>query len=460
MNITLGAKLKIPAKNIIVINVVGLEYKHLNSDLTPNISALAQKGESAKMEPVFPSVTCTVQASILSGKYPSEHGIIANGLYDRDSHSVSFWEQPSALVQTERIWDTLKNKSSSLHSNVKTAVIFWQNTMFANSDVIITPRPLHMGDGSMIQWCYSKPVGYYEESAKSLGDFNLATYWGPMASHRSSEWIGKVAEYTLEKSRPNLMFVYIPHVDYSAQRFGPNSNQAHEDLKKADNIVGNIVQQASKLGIADETEFLIISEYAFNDVSGAIPLNIKLREAGLLDIRTIAEKEYIDFEISKAFAMVDHQVAHIYVKDGFVDKTRQVLEKIQGVEKVLTKKEQAVLKIDNKRSGELIAISSKDKWFSYYWWNEPQKAPPFAGTVDIHRKPGYDPMELFYDREKNSIPFDTNMIKGSHGRPADLETGEGFACYVSNRKSGLTKNSSVVKCVDIAGHIINNWKSP
>lgn len=441
-------------KNIIVINVVGLEHKHLNSDLTPNISALAEKGESAKMEPVFPSVTCTVQASILSGRYPSEHGIIANGLYDRSSHSVSFWEQPSALVQKERVWDTLKNKSPS----VKTAVLFWQNTMFVNSDIVITPRPLHMGDGSMIQWCYSKPVGYYEEASRTIGEFNLATYWGPMASHRSSEWIGKAAEYTLEKSRPNLMFVYIPHVDYSAQRFGPNSNQARDDLKKADSIVGDIVEKTSKLGTSDETEFMVISEYAFNDVSGAVPLNVKLREAGLLDIRTIGGKEYIDFELSRAFAMVDHQVAHIYIKDGFADKTQKVLEDLPEVEKVLTKKEQKGLKIDNERSGELIAISTKDKWFSYYWWDETQKAPPFAGTVDIHRKPGYDPLELFYDREKNSIPFDTNMIKGSHGRPANLDTGEGLACYVSNRKSGLTKNSSVVKCVNIASHLINNWK--
>ena len=430
-----------------------MEHKHLNSDLTPNISALAEKGESAKMEPVFPSVTCTVQASILSGRYPNEHGIISNGLYDRNNHSVSFWEQPSALVKRERVWDTLKNKSSS----IKTAVLFWQNTMFANSDVVITPRPLHMEDGSMVQWCYSKPVGYYEDMARSLGEFNLATYWGPMASHRSSEWIGKAAEYTLEKSRPNLMFVYIPHVDYSAQRFGANSNQAHDDLKKADSIVGSIVEKTSKMGIYDETEFLVISEYAFNDVSGAVPLNVKLREAGLLDIRTIGGKEYIDFELSRAFAMVDHQVAHIYVKDGFVDKTQKILEDLQGVERVLTKKEQKKLKIDNEMSGELVAISTKDKWFSYYWWHEAQMAPSFSRTVDIHRKPGYDPLELFFDREKNSIPFDTNMIKGSHGRPANVETGEGLACYISNRKSGLTKNSNTVKCTDIASHLVNNW---
>lgn len=429
----------------------------MGTDLIPNISALAEKGESAKMEPVFPAVTCTVQASILSGKYPNEHGIISNGLYDRSNHSVSFWEQASSLVQRERVWDVLKKRSAKTQSNIKTAVLFWQNTMYANSDVIVTPRPLHMGDGSMIQWCYSKPTGWYEDTAKSIGEFNLATYWGPIASYKSSEWIGKAAEYTMEKLRSNLMFVYIPHVDYSAQRFGKNSNQARDDLKKADSIVGSMVEKASNLGIGSDTEFLILSEYSFDDVSGAIPINLKLREAGLLDTRTIGEKEYIDFEYSKAFAMVDHQVAHIYIKDGFIDKTNRVLRDISGVERVLTKDEQKKMKIDNERSGELIAVSAKDRWFSYYWWHEPQKAPPFAGTVDIHRKPGYDPVELFFDREKNCIPLDTNLIKGSHGRPANLETGEGLATYVSNRKSGLTKNSSIIKCVDIASHLVNNW---
>ncbi len=443
-------------KHVIAIDVIGLEYEHLNSGLLPNIASLAETGESAKMEPVFPAVTCTVQASILSGKYPNEHGIIANGLYDRSSYSVSFWEQPSALVQTDRVWDTLKQKKKPFGSNsdVKTAILFFQNTMFANSDAIITPRPLHMGDGSMIQWCYSKPVGYYEEVKATLGEFNLATYWGPLASPKSSEWIGKAAEYTLEKLRPNLMFVYIPHIDYSAQRFGKNNNQVHDDLKKADAVVGDIVEKTSRLGIKDETEFLIFSEYGFNDVSGAIPLNMKLREAGLLEVRDIGEKEYVDFELSKAFAMVDHQIAHIYIKDDFKDKTRRVLEDLQGIEKILSKEEKKKLKIDHERSGELVAISEKDKWFSYYWWQDDKKAPPFAGTIDIHRKPGYDPLELFFDREKNSIPFDTNLIKGSHGRPPDLETGEGLAVYLSNRKSELTKKSSTVKCTDIANQIL------
>ncbi len=445
-----------------VIDVVGLEHEHLKSNVIPNITAIAEEGESAKMEPVFPAVTSTVQASILSGKYPNEHGIISNGIYDRNSYSVSFWEQESSLVLVDRIWDILKKKekASNFSSDTRTAVLFWQNTMYSKSDIVVTPRPLHMGDGSLVPWCYSKPVGYYEKMKEFLGEFNLRTYWGPFASYKSSEWIGKAAEYTLEKSRPNLMFVYIPHIDYSAQRFGKNSSQVRDDLKKADDIVGNIVKKTSQLGLKNQTEFLIISEYAFEDVSSSIPLNLKLRDAGLLDIRTIGDKEFVDFESSNAFAMVDHQVAHVYIKDGFENKTRRVLEDVKGIDRTLAKDEKKTLKIDHERSGEIIAISERDKWFSYYWWHEALMAPPFASTVDIHRKPGYDPMELFFDKEKNSISFDTNLIKGSHGRPADFERGEGLAVYISNRKSGLARNSNnTVKCVDIANHLVNEFKS-
>jgi predicted AlkP superfamily pyrophosphatase or phosphodiesterase len=242
--------------------------------------------------------------------------------------------------------------------------------------------------------------------------------------------------------------VYIPHVDYSAQRFGKESAQVKEDLKKADEIVGRLVQKAIDLGMHDDTQFVIISEYAFNDVKGAVPLNLVLREAGLLSVRTIADKEYLDFEYSKAFAMVDHQVAHIYVKEGFEREARKVLEATAGVDRILDGKGKQELKIDNERSGELIAISAKDRWFSYYWWQDESKAPDFARRVDIHRKPGYDPVELFVDMKTKSIPLDASLVKGSHGRPPDLETGEGLAFYASSKKHGIAK-SGVAKCVDI-----------
>lgn len=434
-------------KHTVVIDVVGLEYGHIASGMLPNIAKLAEGGQLAKMEPVFPAVTCTVQASVLSGRYPDEHGIIANGLYDRDAHAVSFWEQPSKLVRSERVWDITKNRNPA----TKTAVLFWQNSMYANSDIVVTPRPLHT-DAGMVMWCYSRPVGYYEELKQKLGEFNLARYWGPLASHESSEWICSAAEYTLERQRPDMTFVYIPHVDYSAQRFGKDSPQAREDLKRADEMVGRLVRKVADLGMKEQTRFVVFSEYAFNNVSGAIPINVKLRDAGLLATRTIQDREYLDMEFSKAFAMVDHQVAHVYVKDGHMGEARKAIESIAGVDRILHSEEQKKeLRINHPRSGDIIAISDIDKWFSYYWWHDNSKAPDFASRVDIHRKPGYDPVELFFDPRTKSIPLDAGLVRGSHGRPADLATGEGLAAYVSSAPEG---KEDVIKCVDVAGRIL------
>jgi predicted AlkP superfamily pyrophosphatase or phosphodiesterase len=434
----------------ILLDVVGLEQKHLDSGLLPNISKISENGEAAKLEPTFPAVTSSVQASILSGKYPREHGIIANGLYDRSTYSVSFWEQSSSLVQAQRAWDLIKNKNN----NKKTAVLFWQNTMYANSDVVVTPRPIHLDD-KMIMWCYSKPVGYYEKLKEKLGEFNLASYWGPLASSKSSEWIANAAEYTLESERPNLLFVYIPHADYSAQRFGKGAVQVRDDLKKADEIVGRIVEKSTDLGIRDNTQFTIISEYAFNDVSDAIPLNLVLRDAGLLSIRTIQEKEYLDFEYSKAFAMVDHQVAHVYIKNGYERETKKALENTSGVDRILDGRDKKELGIDHERSGELIAVSARDRWFSYYWWNDESRAPDFARKVDIHRKPGYDPVELFIDQKTKSIPLDASLVKGSHGRPRDPQTEEGFAFYASSKRHGIIAESGSASCMDIVKCLVD-----
>ncbi|MGC1583438.1 MAG: nucleotide pyrophosphatase/phosphodiesterase family protein, partial [Candidatus Acidiferrales bacterium] len=412
--------------------------------------------------------TSTVQASLLSGTYPSEHGIIGNGLYDRTNHNISFWEQSSYLVKTDRVWDVAaKNNSKRAEVNevsltssspMKIAVLFWQNTMYCKANIVVTPRPLHF-DNAMVMWCYSKPVGYYDQQLKAkFGEFNLATYWGPFASHKSSEWITQATIYTLEEHRPNLLFTYIPHIDYSAQRFGKSSNQVRDDLKIADNIVEKIVQKTIDLGIKDESQFVILSEYGFNDVSSAIPLNLKLRDADLLATRRIQDKEYLDYEFSNAFAMVDHQIAHIYVKDGFANQAKQALENVTGVDRLLYGEEKKLLKIDHERSGDIIAISDKDKWFSYYWWYEPERAPSFAKNVDIHRKPGYDPVELFIDPNTRSISQNTSLVKGSHGRLANPVSEEGLAFYASNRKSGILDNNDSddsVKAVDIGKYLIS-----
>jgi predicted AlkP superfamily pyrophosphatase or phosphodiesterase len=443
-------------KHVILLDIVGLEIKNLESgNLLPNISKIASTGEYSRLEPVFPAVTCTVQASILSGKYPNEHGIICNGLFNRNKHEVSFWEQANSLVEAERIWDLIKKK----RPYSRTAVLFGQQTMYSNADFVVTPRPLHMAD-EMIKWCYSRPPGYYEELKSKFGEFNLASYWGPLASQESSGWIVRAALYTLEYQRPNFMFVYIPHADYSAQKFGKNSKAMQNDLKKADEFVGNIVQKVADLGIENETLFIVFSEYSFNDVKASVPLNQKLRDASLLATRNIHEKEYLDLEYSNAFAMVDHQIAHIYVKKGFEDKARKVLENVDGVDTVLTSVEKKKLKIDHKeRTGDIIALSDRDKWFNYNWWYDGERAPKFARTIDIHRKPGYDPLELCLDYTTKSISQDTSLIKGSHGLPPYVQKDEGLALYVSNRQTGMMENKQEsrrsISSVKLGKYLIN-----
>jgi predicted AlkP superfamily pyrophosphatase or phosphodiesterase len=437
-------------KHLIVVDIAGLEPRLISEDRTPNICSLSAKGELARVRPVFPAVTCTSQASMLSGTYPRQHGIISNGLYDRQTHTVSFWEQSSSLVQAEKVWDIAKRGGSDR----TTAALFWQNTMYADADIVLTPRPLHMED-RMIMWCYSRPPGLYEKISYEIGKFDLSTYWGPLASNKSSAWIGRASELVLERQKPNILFTYIPHLDYIFQREGIFPKNLKEEIRFVDNIVGNIMKKTIDLGIRDQTQFVILSEYGFSDVTSDIPINRVFREHGLLAIREIEGREYIDFEYSLAFAMVDHQVAHIYVKGTSVQQVKRVLDAIEGIDIVLDEEGKKLMNIDHERSGDLIAISDKDRWFSYYWWFEEEKSPPFANRVDIHRKPGYDPSELFIDSKTNRIPLNGKMVKASHGRVPSLSDGAGLAVYVSDR-IGINKGKEDIVDTVTIGRYINS----
>ncbi len=377
-------------RHVVILNVVGLSPRHFERpELIPNLAKLTMR----PMRPTFPAVTCSMQATLLTGKPPSEHGIIANGYFDRDTHDVKFWEQPASLVQAPRLWDMLPG--------CKTAVLFWQNSMFINADIVVTPRPLHL-DSGLVQWCYSKPAGYYEELARAIGNFKLQKYWGPVAGFESSQWIARAAQHTWRNHKPNLMLVYLPHLDYSSQKLGPDQPQT---LREIDALVGELM--------FDDATIIVCSEYSLMPVTGVLYPNRQLRDAGLLRCREIAGKEYLDFELSDAFAMVDHQIAHIYCKPGKSDAARQALA---GCE---------FTAIHHPRAGELVAVAPRDKWFAYYWWNDWAKAPEFAYTVDIHRKPGYDPCELFFDYRRMARTFrvatgtDPSQVKGSHGRVDD-----------------------------------------
>jgi predicted AlkP superfamily pyrophosphatase or phosphodiesterase len=435
---------------VVVLNVVGLSPQHFERpESIPNLAALAKRGRLLPMRPSFPALTCSVQATLLSGKSPSEHGIVANGYFDRETCEVKFWEQPAALVQRPRLWDLLK----AARPELKTAVLFWQNSMFANSDIVITPRPLHL-DSGLVQWCYSKPAGYYEEIAREIGDFKLQHYWGPVAGLASSQWIARAAQWTWRKHKPNLLLVYLPHLDYASQKFGPDALETETALREIDAVVGDLFKL--------DATMIVCSEYSLTSVNGALYPNRLLRDAGLLRVREIAGKEYLDFELSDAFAMVDHQIAHIFCKPNAIAAAKQALEGEASPEPRLAGRfalrSTAIefTHIDHPRSGELVVIAPRDKWFAYYWWDDWAKAPEFAFNVDIHRKPGYDPCELWFDwlrllrtRRLPTTATRPELVKGSHGRVDDDRKGWA-TLLLDERAAAATNPSQEANATDLA----------
>jgi len=394
-------------KKLIVIDVVGLTRKIFEKSKPSNISKIIENGTLSSLIPCFPAVTCSVQASMLTGFYPTDHGIISNGYFDRNTMQVSFWEQFASMVEKPRVWDILKK----MNPNMKTAVLFWQNSLFINSDIVITPKPIHLDD-KMIMWCYSKPVNYYEEIAQKLGDFDLTSYWGPLSSIKSSKWILDAAKYTVERHSPDLLLVYLPHLDYAGQKYGPDSYEFQNRLMELDKMLGDFFEFIKN---DNEYELILLSEYSFNSVNSSFSPNLLLRENGLLSVRNIKGAEYLDFENSKAFAMTDHQIAHVFIKSGYEHKVKSVFKNNECIEQILDKSTQKQFRIDHPKSGELILCATESCWFNYYWWHDAGNAPPFAYNVDIHRKPGFDPMELFFDQKTKHISTDTSLLKGSHG---------------------------------------------
>lgn len=396
-------------KKLIVLDVVGLSKKALDKNKPPNILRILEQGFEGVIVPTFPAVTCSVQASIASGTTPSEHGIIANGYYDKVLKQVNFWEQSSNLVERPRIWDVLKKSNPG----IKTAVLFWQNSLFIESDIVVTPKPIHL-DSGMVMWCYSKPVNFYEKLVEHLGSFDLRSYWGPLASLKSSQWIIDAAKYTIKMQNPNLLLVYLPHLDYSAQKNGPESQQYAKSVGELDELIGSFLLFLNSK-FKDEYEIMIISEYSFNTVTNSVSPNKILKKEGLLKTRTISGKEYLDFEMSNAFAMSDHQIAHVYTQPGYDDQVLEIFQETNGISKILNSETQKTMNIKNNRSGDLIFCANEDTWFNYYWWETSEVAPEFTFNVDIHRKPGYDPLELFMDTDTKKISHNTSLIKGSHG---------------------------------------------
>lgn len=437
----------------VVINVVGLTQS-LIGEHTPFLAEWsAQHAKKAVVHPVLPAVTCTAQATYLTGKTPEEHGIVGNGWYFREECEIKFWRQSNKLIQAEKIWETAKAADPSFTC----ANMCWWYNMYSTVDYSLTPRPQYLADGRKLPDCYTHPASLRDTLQKELGTFPLFSYWGPKTSIKSSRWIADASMLTDKLYNPTLTLIYLPHLDYNLQRLGPGNPKIATDLREIDTVCADLIKHYEAGG----ANVIVLSEYGISDVNQPVHLNRVLREHNLIALREERGLELLDAGASEAFAVADHQVAHIYVKDkSRIQEVKKLIAEVPGVEEVLAGEERNKYGLGHDRCGELVAVASKNAWFTYYYWLDDKKAPDFARTVEIHKKPGYDPVEMFADptikflmplvagkliKKKlgfrtmmDIIPLDATLVKGSHGRIPDIK--DEWPVFLTNNKEVALKD--------------------
>ncbi|MCP5532657.1 MAG: alkaline phosphatase family protein [Akkermansiaceae bacterium] len=413
-----------------VINIVGLSDSLLGPHM-PRLTAFAEQAGRCSYAPEFPALTCSAQSSVITGAGPEGHGIVSNGWYDRENAEVRFWKQSNHIVRGTKVWETLRDEMPGFTC----AQLFWWYNMHSSVDLAVTPRPLYPADGRKVFDIHTQPMTLRDELKRDLGDFPFPAFWGPAAGIASSEWIAASAQWVETKHQPTLTFVYLPHLDYPLQKLGPRAPEIPGELSKIDRCAGGLIDFYQKRGV----RVMVLSEYGISAVSRPVHLNRLFRERGWLSIKNELCRETLDCGGSRAFAVADHQIAHVYVNDSAIrDEVRSLLEQTDGVEEVRSPSELWGAGVAAERAGDFIAVAAPDAWFTYCFWNDDSLAPDYARTVDIHRKPGYDPCELFIDPELawpklriakfllkkklglrgllDVIPLDASLVKGSHGR--------------------------------------------
>jgi predicted AlkP superfamily pyrophosphatase or phosphodiesterase len=430
---------------LVVLDVVGLTPRLLAS--MPRLAAVADAGWRAELGTILPAVTCSVQATLLTGALPREHGIVGNGWYFRDLGEVMLWRQHNALMGGDKLWDAARRA----RPGYTVANVCWWYAMGADVDWTVTPRPVYHADGRKEPDCYTDPPSLHDELTAALGTFPLFKYWGPGAGMASSEWICRAAQHIMARHDPDLTLVYVPHLDYELQRYGPSAPQAMDAAASLDVVLGPLLDAARARGAI----VVALSEYGITQAAQPVDINRALRSEGLLHVYTQAGMEYLDPWTSRAFAVADHQIAHVYVADpADLPAVRKVCAGLPGIADVLDAPAKAAHGLDHPRAGELVLVAEPDAWFTYYYWLDDARAPDFARLVEIHRKPGYDPAELLFDpaapgaakrraaialaRKKLGMRYLMNVIgldagaaaiRGSHGRlPAHPDDGPVLLC--------------------------------
>lgn len=411
-----------------VLNVVGLTPRLLEH--APFLKRWAEQGKMASVKPALPAVTCTVQASFLTGTMPSVHGIVANGWHHRNTDEIRFWLRSGRLIQGEKLWDKAREKDPSFTC----ANLFWRYAAYSGADHVVIERPMYPADGRKIPDLYTNPMNLRFELQKELGQFPLFQFWGPNSRLASSQWVKKATMSVQKKFAPTLSLVYLPHLDYVLQKEGPEGPNVPKHVGQIDAICKELIEFYEERGVRP----VVLSEYGITDVERPVHLNRALRRRGYLAIREEMGGELLDAGASRAFAVADHQIAHIYINDeSETDEIRGLVEAMPGVDRVLGEEGKKAEGLDHERSGDLVAVAEHNAWFTYYYWLDDDRAPDFARSVSIHRKPGYDPVELFVDPElrfpklrvarrlvqkklgfryvMDVTPLDATLVKGSHG---------------------------------------------
>lgn len=400
---------------VILLSVPGLRRQDLA--VMPRLTALVGDGDCGDLVASFPGVTCTVQANMTTGLTPNEHGVIANGFFFRDTNRVEMWTSPNSCIERPQLWDLMHQHDPKLTA----AAWFPLHSIGAGADVICWPAPKHNDDGTESLWCYSKPESLYSEFLESLGHFPLQHFWGPFANIKSTEWIVSSAISAAERFKPNLFYVYLAHLDYAAQKAGPDSPAALRAVVELDEQIGRLVDGFSRAYQAFKPLWLVASEYVITPVNHVSYPNRLLREAGLLKVTLENRREHLDLMASKAWALVDHQFSHVFVRDNdpaILSQVSKLFANQLGIAEVVAHTELDKYELNHELAGDVVLISTPNSWQAYYWWFDDALAPEFARTVDIHRKPGYDPVEMFWDPIAKGIPLDATLVRGSHGAPA------------------------------------------
>lgn len=444
-------------KPLVVIETPGLTRAMVEAH-APGLADLGREGHFGTLDPILPALTMPVHSTLMTGSQPSRHGVVANGWFVRSQNEVRMWQQSERLVQGERVWESAKKRNSEF----KCLKYFWWPGMASTADVFGNVRPIYYADGRKGPDIYMNRQGLAEEIQSRFGTFPLFKFWGPGADITSTEWIAETARYLFDKERPNLSLIYLPHLDYRQQTHGPSHESIAEEVKALNKVITRLIDHFRSKG----AEILILSGYHMNQVDTPIHLNRSLREQGWLKVVRNPAGELIDYGISEAFAVADHQLAHVYVPDDRIrPAVREHLRSVEGIDEILEGESLSAAGLAHQNSGDFVVTAKSNSWFTYYYWQEDAAAPDFARTVAIHEKPGYDPCEMFLDPSipfprlkvgwllakkslgfrynMNVIPLNASLVRGSHGlKPTNESSAPVF--IASQSISGIAERVPMV----------------